>query len=94
VTSIARLVTPAALAAVVRRPDLWPTAVVAAFRLAPTGWWRRRPWVPLPDERYLAFRLETAYGSAVHPAEAEDLVAYLEWARQRWRSDRRPGRYR
>ena len=77
-----------------RRPDLWPTAVAATLRLAPRGWWRRRPWLPRPDDRYMAFRLETAYGSAVHRAEPADLVAYLEWVRDGWRSRRRPARYR
>ena len=77
-----------------RRPDLWVTAGLAALRLAPSGWWRQRPWLPRPDDRYLAFRLETAYGSPTHPAEPEDLVAYLEWVRERWRSRRSPARYR
>jgi hypothetical protein len=33
----------------------------------------------MPDEDYLRFRLETQYGAA--PAEARDVVAYLEWCR-------------
>ena len=28
----------------------------------PRGWWRRPPFLPVPTARYLAFRLETAYG--------------------------------
>ena len=73
----------------VRRPGLWPTAVGTARRLASPGWWRRSPHLPVPDERYLAFRMETAYGDPGHPAEASDLVEYLEWCRRR----RRSGRY-
>ena len=72
------------------RPRLWPTAVVVALRMAPRRWWRRPPRVPVPDERYLAFRMETAYGDPTHPAEPGDLVEYLEWCRRR----RRSGRYR
>ncbi|HET6810530.1 MAG TPA: hypothetical protein VFH50_05935 [Acidimicrobiales bacterium] len=57
-------------------------------RLAPPGWWRRAPHLPLPDERYLAFRMETAYGDPARPALGEDLVDYLEWCRRRRRSAR------
>lgn len=63
------------------RPDLWPTATVQLLRLAPPGWWRRWPPLPLPDPAYLRFRLQTAYGdSERHPAPS-DVVAYLEWCR-------------
>jgi hypothetical protein len=58
-------------------------------RLAAPGWWRRAPHLPVPDERYLAFRMETAYGDPAHPPRADDLVEYLEWCRRR----RRSGRY-
>jgi len=79
-----------AVAAVLRRFDLWPTAVRQWLRLVPSGWWRRSPFLPLPSRAYLEFRLLTAYGSDVqHDGEidlAGDLVAYLEWCR-RW-----PGR--
>jgi hypothetical protein len=68
--------------ALVRRPDLWVTAVRASLRLAPTGWWRRSPHLPLPAPHYLHFRMVTAYGGdGSHPPEPHDLVAYLEWCR-------------
>ena len=66
---------------VVRHPALWPTALSQAFRLARPGWWRRAPFLPLPDPDYVRFRLQTAYGPHGTPA-AEDLVAYLNWCRQ------------
>jgi hypothetical protein len=59
------------------RPWLWADAL----RLAPGGWWRRRPWLPVPDPGYLAFRLETQYGRPDQPADPDDLVAYLSWCR-------------
>lgn len=65
---------------VLRRPDLWPTAVGQALRLARPGWWRRPPFLPLPDRDYVRFRLQTAYGSEGKPA-GDDLVAYLAWCR-------------
>lgn len=71
-----------ALWAVVRRPWLWWTALVVALRLAPTGWWRRAPHLPLPDPAYLRFRMVTAYGGEGDaPADPDDLVTYLQWCR-------------
>ncbi|MFS8480552.1 MAG: hypothetical protein FWJ94_01480 [Acidimicrobiia bacterium] len=72
----------AAARAVARHPSLWPTAARQALRLAAPGWWRRRPFLPLPDPAYLRFRLQTAYGGAGEgPPAAEDLVTWLRWCR-------------
>jgi hypothetical protein len=77
-----------AVVAVVVRPALWPTAVRQALVLAPSGWWRRRPYLPLPDRDFLAFRLETMYGAGAAAPEPDDLVAYLRWCRNSRRSVR------
>jgi hypothetical protein len=68
--------------ALVRRPDLWSTALRQLLRLAPSGWWRRWPPVPRPDPSYLGFRLETAYGDPARAPEPTDVVAYLAWCRR------------
>lgn len=73
--------TGAIAAAVARRPTLWPTALHQAWVLAPTGWWRRKPFLPLPDPAYLRFRLVTQYGDAAHPPTPGDVVTYLRWCR-------------
>lgn len=74
--------------ALLRRPDLWWTAAVQVRRLARAGWWRRPPFLPLPDRTYLRFRMVTAYGGDGRRApEPDDLVSYLEWCR----GDRRLG---
>ncbi|HWH34892.1 MAG TPA: hypothetical protein VNT56_06170 [Acidimicrobiales bacterium] len=75
----------AVVLAVARRPPLWASATRQALRLAPPGWWRRWPPVPVPDPAYLRFRLETAYGDAHGPPEAADVVAYLTWCRRQAR---------
>lgn len=67
--------------AVLVRPGLWATAVHQIAVLARTGWWRRPPFLPLPDPAYLRFRLQTAYGGAGHDPDAHDVVTYLHWCR-------------
>jgi hypothetical protein len=64
---------------VLARPHLWPTALRQAARLARPGWWRRPPFLPVPDPDYLHFRMETQYGAA--EPDPHDLVTYLEWCR-------------
>jgi len=67
-----------------RRPGLWATAVVQVFRLARPGWWRRPPFLPVPDPTYLRFRLETQYGGegTERDPDPADLLAFLHWARE------------
>lgn len=69
----------AALAVFVR-PWLWGTALRQGARTVPRGWWRHRPYLPVPDGAYLRFRLETAYGRTGTPT-SRDLVRYLSWCR-------------
>lgn len=67
---------------VARHPSLWRIGLRQAAVLAPSGWWHRPPFLPLPDPDYLRFRMETAYGGAGDqmPVPA-DLVTYLRWCR-------------
>lgn len=65
---------------VLRHPELWATAIGTALRLARPGWWRRPPFLPLPDRAYLDFRLETQYGAA--DPDPGDVVTYLRWVRR------------
>ena len=72
----------AALAIVLRHPSLWWVALRQVRVLAPTGWWRRLPFLPLPAPGYLRFRMETAYGGAGDQMPVpDDLVTYLRWCR-------------
>ena len=70
-----------AVAAVAARPALWPTGVRQLLRLAPTGWWRRAPFLPVPDAGYLGFRMQTAYGDRDAAPRPGDVVTYLHWCR-------------
>jgi hypothetical protein len=71
--------------AVVRRVDLWVEGVRAALAHVRRRWWTRSA-VPTPSTTHLAWRRATAYGSADHPIEPDDLVAYLEWRRRQRRA--------
>ena len=68
--------------AVARHPALWFTAARQVLRLAPRGWWHRRPFLPVPDPAYLRFRLQTAYGDPDRDPEPHDVVTYLHWCRE------------
>lgn len=72
---------PGVLAAVAFRPALWVTAVVEARRMVPRGWWRRAPFLPVPDPALIAFRAETQYGDPAHRFEPGDVVLWLKWCR-------------
>ncbi len=67
--------------AVLVRPVLWGTAVRQLLVLAVDGWYRRPPYLPLPDRDYFRFRMQTAYGDADRDPEPADLVTYLHWCR-------------
>jgi hypothetical protein len=67
--------------AVARHPTLWPVAVRQWRRTTPRGWWRRRPYLPVPSKEYLRFRLLTQYGDSEASASPADVVNYLAWCR-------------
>jgi hypothetical protein len=67
---------------VVRHPSLWRTAVRQARRTSTPGWWRRRPFLPVPSGDYLRFRLLTQYGDTDRAPEPQDVLNYLVWCRE------------
>jgi hypothetical protein len=68
---------------VAARPTLWRTAVRQYRRTVPPRWWARAPFLPLPDARYVRFRLVTQYGVNDRAPEASDVLNYLLWCK-RW----------
>lgn len=62
---------------VVRRPSIWLTAAVAYRRVIPNGWYRVRPFLPLPDREYLEYRFHTVGGP--ERITQHEAVAYLYW---------------
>jgi hypothetical protein len=68
--------------AVAARPSLWRTALRQARRLTPRGWWRRPPFLPVPDAAYVRFRSVTQSGGLGAPMTPSDVLSYLAWCRQ------------
>ena len=73
---------PSVLRVILRHPTLWPEAVRALVAFTPTGWWRERPFLPVPRRAYIGWRLQTAYGSAKAAPDPDDVVQFLEWRRR------------
>ena len=57
----------------------------AAWRFRARGWWRRRPFLPLPPPEYLEWRLHTAYGDDGEPSP-DELERYVAWANRMHRT--------
>jgi len=70
-----------AATALVGRPDLWWAALGVLRRMAPPGWWRTPPHLPLPDPRLWEFRMVTAYGRRDAVPDRADVITYVEWCR-------------
>ena len=67
--------------AVGRRPHLWGEGLRTLFAMAPRQWWRRPPFLPVPDREYAAWRVATSQGSSDGAPTAEEFVSFLEWRR-------------
>ena len=50
--------------------------------MAGRGWWRRPPFLPLPDPAYARFRGVTQYGDPDREPAIADVLVWLEWARE------------
>ena len=64
------------------RPELWFTAFRQLFSLAESGWWKRLPFLPLPNQELIEFRSKTQYGSLETEIEADDVLAWLVWSKE------------
>lgn len=46
------------------------------------SWWRRAPYLPLPDPTYLEWRLHTAYGEERSIPPVADVLRFARWRRR------------
>jgi len=45
-------------------------------------WWRKAPFLPVPDAVYLHWRLHTAYGAERELPPVEDVLRFAHWRRR------------
>ena len=64
----------------VMRPTLAVDLVRVAWRFRAREWYRRAPFLPLPDATYLRWRMYTAYGDFDAVPSAEEVERYVRWA--------------
>ena len=70
--------------ALVLRASLRPRLAVALLRVSwrfrSSKWYRRFPFLPLPDPVYLRWRLHTAYGDYDAVPTVTEVERYARWA--------------
>jgi hypothetical protein len=65
-----------------RSPRVAADLLGVAWRFRARNWWRRPPFLPLPDGEYLRWRMHTAYGDHDAVPPANDVVRYARWSRE------------
>lgn len=63
-----------------RNPAVARDLVRVAWRFRARHWWRRPPFLPIPDGEYVRWRMHTAYGDHDAVPPADDVVRYARWA--------------
>ena len=64
----------------VANPATGLALVRVGWRFRRRDWYRRFPFLPLPDREYLRWRMYTAYGRDDAVPPAGDIVRYARWA--------------
>lgn len=61
-------------------PTLALDLVRVAWRFRAREWYRRAPFLPLPDATYLRWRMYTAYGDFDAVPSPQEVERYVRWA--------------
>ncbi|HVZ49463.1 MAG TPA: hypothetical protein VG916_11810 [Gemmatimonadaceae bacterium] len=64
----------------IAHPTLAVDLLRTAWRFRSRDWYRRFPFLPLPDRTYVAWRMYTAYGDRRAVPPVDDVVRYARWA--------------
>ena len=64
----------------IRDPALGAALLRVAWRFRSRGWYRRPPFLPLPDRPYIKWRMYTAYGDEDIVPAPDDIARYARWA--------------
>lgn len=63
-------------------PSLARDLLRVAWRFRPRDWYKRPPFLPLPDPTYVAWRMYTAYGDRHAVPPLDDIERYARWTRR------------
>jgi hypothetical protein len=64
----------------IRHPRLAADLIRIAWRFRSRTWYRRFPFLPVPDSTYLRWRMYTAYGDYSAVPSVTDVERYARWA--------------
>ena len=62
-----------------RHPGLAADLLRVSWRFRARDWWRRPPFLPIPDRVYMRWRMHTAYGDDDAVPPARDVERYARW---------------
>lgn len=65
---------------ILRDPALALALARVGWRFRRRRWFSRPPFLPIPDRKYLRWRMLTAYGDPDAIPPADDVVRYAKWA--------------
>ena len=69
-----------------RRLATQPSDAVAVatstWALRRRNWWRRAPYLPVPDDAYWNFRMKTALGDVDAQLTTDDVIDAARWSRR------------
>ena len=63
-----------------RHPRTGLALLRVGWRFRARDWYRRFPFLPLPDATYVRWRMYTAYGDESAVPSADDVERYATWA--------------
>ena len=64
----------------IRKPTLIPLLFQTLWIFRKRGWYSQFPFLPVPSQKYLKWRLETAYGYSEAKPPIEELERYIKWS--------------
>lgn len=68
------------LAKAAANPSTGIALLRVGWRFRRRDWFRRFPFLPLPDRAYMRWRMHTAYGRDDALPDAADVVRFARWA--------------
>jgi len=63
-----------------RNPRTAAALLRVGWRFRSRDWYRRFPYLPVPERDYVRWRMYTAYGDEGLVPPADDVVRYARWA--------------